>query len=164
MFYGKQKTAYEMRISDWSSDVCYSDLALRQGRVTEAALFDRDYQPIPGSDPQQLLAGCVALTDEVLPAIQEPVLDFSERVVFCACVDVNAYLPTHNLKFGQPQGGDPVWNAPNCRNRRIFNDRLGLAAGRTPESLLLQTYRRDLGGRNLVVISDWTGTGAGKER
>src|SRR3546814_3040340 len=25
----KQKTAYEMRISDWSSDVCSSDLALR---------------------------------------------------------------------------------------------------------------------------------------
>src|SRR3546814_4341154 len=26
-FFFKQKTAYEMRISDWSSDVCYSDLA-----------------------------------------------------------------------------------------------------------------------------------------
>src|SRR3546814_2360769 len=26
----KQKTAYEMRISDWSSDVCSSDLAFRQ--------------------------------------------------------------------------------------------------------------------------------------
>src|SRR3546814_14005667 len=28
----KQKTAYEMRISDWSSDVCSSDLVLRQLR------------------------------------------------------------------------------------------------------------------------------------
>src|SRR3546814_15295227 len=26
----KQKTAYEMRISDWSSDVCSSDLTLRR--------------------------------------------------------------------------------------------------------------------------------------
>src|SRR3546814_2557557 len=26
MFFSKQKTAYEMRISDWSSDVCSSDL------------------------------------------------------------------------------------------------------------------------------------------
>src|SRR3546814_19713732 len=25
-FFFKQKTAYEMRISDWSSDVCFSDL------------------------------------------------------------------------------------------------------------------------------------------
>src|SRR3546814_9477694 len=31
IFFFKQKTAYEMRISDWSSDVCSSDLRL-QGR------------------------------------------------------------------------------------------------------------------------------------
>src|SRR3546814_5050594 len=32
-FFFKQKTAYEMRISDWSSDVCSSDLAaLRKNR------------------------------------------------------------------------------------------------------------------------------------
>src|SRR3546814_6857936 len=29
-FFFKQKTAYEMRISDWSSDVCSSDLRLRR--------------------------------------------------------------------------------------------------------------------------------------
>src|SRR3546814_4694937 len=30
LFFFKQKTAYEMRISDWSSDVCSSDLTLSQ--------------------------------------------------------------------------------------------------------------------------------------
>src|SRR3546814_1271649 len=30
-FFFKQKTAYEMRISDWSSDVCSSDLAIDHG-------------------------------------------------------------------------------------------------------------------------------------
>src|SRR3546814_3911821 len=29
LFFFKQKTAYELRISDWSSDVCSSDLVLR---------------------------------------------------------------------------------------------------------------------------------------
>src|SRR3546814_7892671 len=32
-FFFKQKTAYEMRISDWSSDVCSSDLRLLQRAV-----------------------------------------------------------------------------------------------------------------------------------
>src|SRR3546814_2103661 len=32
VFYFKQKTAYEMRISDWSSDVCSSDLYPRRRR------------------------------------------------------------------------------------------------------------------------------------
>src|SRR3546814_3934399 len=31
VFFFKQKTAYEVRISDWSSDVCSSDLALDVG-------------------------------------------------------------------------------------------------------------------------------------
>src|SRR3546814_4462522 len=31
IFFFKQKTAYEMRISDWSSDVCSSDLPLAVG-------------------------------------------------------------------------------------------------------------------------------------
>src|SRR3546814_6572985 len=38
-FFFKQKTAYEMRISDWSSDVCSSDLIL-EDRMDRK--FDRD--------------------------------------------------------------------------------------------------------------------------
>src|SRR3546814_4797538 len=33
VFFFKQKTAYEMRISDWSSDVCSSDLGLIEQRL-----------------------------------------------------------------------------------------------------------------------------------
>src|SRR3546814_10290055 len=35
IFIFKQKTAYEMRISDWSSDVCSSDLAAPQDAATD---------------------------------------------------------------------------------------------------------------------------------
>src|SRR3546814_7993368 len=41
-FFFKQKTAYEMRISDWSSDVCSSDLAVVQFETSHArALTER---------------------------------------------------------------------------------------------------------------------------
>src|SRR3546814_5279127 len=33
LFFFQHKTAYEMRISDWSSDVCSSDLSARTGVV-----------------------------------------------------------------------------------------------------------------------------------
>src|SRR3546814_2701944 len=33
LFFFKQKTAYEMRISDWSSDVCSSDLHTQASQV-----------------------------------------------------------------------------------------------------------------------------------
>src|SRR3546814_2597071 len=46
-FFFKQKTAYEMRISDWSSDVCSSNLALRfyRHRGFELLATRKDYYP-----------------------------------------------------------------------------------------------------------------------
>src|SRR3546814_3477877 len=43
-FFFKQKTAYEMRISDWSSDVCSSDLAFTKipRRLRLEALFQEE--------------------------------------------------------------------------------------------------------------------------
>src|SRR3546814_11042586 len=40
VFFFKQKTAYEMRISDWSSDVCSSYLWIGRVRVLAAGEFD----------------------------------------------------------------------------------------------------------------------------
>src|SRR3546814_6578092 len=37
VFFFKQKTAYELRISDWSSDVCSSDLARGRPRPEDRA-------------------------------------------------------------------------------------------------------------------------------
>src|SRR3546814_13786320 len=45
LFFFKQKTAYEMRISDWSSDVCSSDLSVvgrLEGRQGDAAMTTGD--------------------------------------------------------------------------------------------------------------------------
>src|SRR3546814_8754846 len=44
-FFFKQKTAYEMRISDWSSDVCSSDLYAKGGEAARncfKAIFEID--------------------------------------------------------------------------------------------------------------------------
>src|SRR3546814_1834571 len=46
IFFFKQKTAYEMRISDWSSDVCSSDLGV-DGRPVEAQNAGRLVQGRP---------------------------------------------------------------------------------------------------------------------
>src|SRR3546814_7735029 len=40
-FFFKQKTAYEMRISDWSSDVCSSDLQLVDDRTRHGDSTDQ---------------------------------------------------------------------------------------------------------------------------
>src|SRR3546814_3003999 len=54
-FFFKQKSAYELRISDWSSDVCSSDLLLRSGQyghvewsLEQRAIFDHLGDGCPG--------------------------------------------------------------------------------------------------------------------
>ncbi|MDJ1156920.1 methyl-accepting chemotaxis protein [Chelatococcus sp. SYSU_G07232] len=128
--------------------------AVERGHASLADLFDERYVPIPGTNPQQHMTRFVRLTDNLLPPIQERLLAADPRIVFCVAVDRNGYLPTHNLQYARPQGKDPVWNAAHCRNRRIFNDRTGLSAGRNTRPFLLQTYRRDMGGGTYVLMKD----------
>ncbi|MET0277397.1 MAG: methyl-accepting chemotaxis protein [Pseudorhodoplanes sp.] len=130
------------------------EAAVTKGQIGMAQLFDENYRAVPGTDPLQHRTQFVALTDRLLPDIQEPLLAFDPRITFCAAVDRNGYLPTHNLIYSKPQGPDPVWNSANCRNRRIFGDRTGLSAGRSTRRFLLQTYRRDMGGGNFVLMKD----------
>jgi len=129
--------------------------ALQSGRLTEDALFDTNYQPIPGTDPVQYMTGFTSLTDEVLPEIQEAILVADPNIVFCATADRNGYIPTHNRHCSQPQRpGDREWNATNCRNRRIFNDRVGMRAGLNTEPTLFQSYLREMGGGKTILMQD----------
>ncbi|MEO0361208.1 MAG: methyl-accepting chemotaxis protein, partial [Pseudomonadota bacterium] len=129
--------------------------AAERGEISMDDLFDEDYAPIEGSDPAQVETRFSAFTDQVLPPVQEAILGADAGVVFCAAVDRNGYLPTHNAKFSQPQRpDDPVWNAANCRNRRIFDDKTGLAAARSDAPYLVQTYRRDMGGGVFAMMKD----------
>src|SRR3546814_17083066 len=57
-FFFKQKTAYEMRISDWSSDVCSSDLSARivpaEGGATEFATMRAAWDDLPEATRRRL--------------------------------------------------------------------------------------------------------------
>jgi methyl-accepting chemotaxis protein len=129
--------------------------AIERGEINLADLFDERYEPVAGTDPQQVMAKFTALTDRLLPSIQEAAMEVDPRIVFCVAIDRNGYLPTHNRKFSQAQrNGDVVWNTANCRNRRIFNDRVGLKAGRSEKPFVVQTYRRDMGGSNFALMKD----------
>ncbi len=131
------------------------EAALAEGAITEEALFDTQRAPIAGSDPAQVMARFTPLTDQVLPAMQEPLLGLDPRVVFAAAVARDGYLPTHNTRFSQAQRpGAAAWNAAHSRNRRIFADRTGLAAARNTKPFLLQAYRRDMGGGQVALMKD----------
>src|SRR3546814_3061552 len=62
VFFFKQKTAYEMRISDWSSDVCSSDLVSRLATWLQRSPHTATAEDIRQFQFEQLEAGVPAPT------------------------------------------------------------------------------------------------------
>jgi methyl-accepting chemotaxis protein len=130
------------------------EAAIDRGEITLEKLMDETYREIPGTDPKQYLTDYVELTDRLLPAIQDPIQKSDPRIVFCVAWAKGGYLPTHNPNYRLPQGKDPVWNNANCRNRRLFSDRAVKKVAVSTKPFLLQTYRRDMGGGQFVLMKD----------
>ncbi|CAA7623529.1 Methyl-accepting chemotaxis protein [Candidatus Terasakiella magnetica] len=128
---------------------------LREGAITEADLFDTHYTPIADTDPQQFMAKHTPIMDRLMPDLTEDVLGRDNRIAILCAADRNGYIGTHNKIYSQPQRpGEKVWNTANARNRRIFDDRAGLVAVRNTKPFVVQTYARDMGGGNFVVLKE----------
>src|SRR3546814_7046776 len=91
-FFFKQKTAYEMRISDWSSDVCSSDLFLRTECLDEelngaCQVEERIYRcPTTGgavSDAPQYICGddVYCINGDCEPIVREASTEFKDALV-----------------------------------------------------------------------------------
>src|SRR5262245_31727358 len=129
--------------------------AVASGMISMEDLFDTNYVEIPDSNPVQHRTKFLDWADRALPSLQEAFLATDKTMAFCAMVDRNGYLPVHNKIYSHPQKpGDVAFNTANSRNRRIFNDTAGLAAGQNTRAYLIQTYARDMGNGKLVMMRE----------
>src|SRR3546814_9836315 len=86
VFFFKQKTAYEMRISDWSSDVCSSDLcrlsrwSAKKPVLCAPAGSARNFTPC-----SVMIAGAEACVPALFQGLK------SNDSCFCTCSSANAW-------------------------------------------------------------------------
>src|SRR3546814_2012714 len=83
VFFFKQKTAYEMRISDWSSDVCSTDLLFAQQAIGVIGGVFTPFHPLGApADFAYILndAGIdIVIVDEARHADMAKAIELSER-------------------------------------------------------------------------------------
>jgi methyl-accepting chemotaxis protein len=128
---------------------------IEAGRLSVVDLFDTDYQSVPDTDPVQYTNRALARLEQILPPIQDAVMASASDLVFCIAVDRNGYVPVHQAAYSQPQQPDnPAWTVAHCRNRRIFDDRAGLLAGRSMRPFLIQSYAREMGGGVVTMMRE----------
>ena len=138
---GKAKTQFGARMMER-----ILGQAISSGKLTLADLFDEDYQPIPGTNPQKYHTRFDRFCDATLTNKQDEFLNDSQ-VVFAILIDRNGYLPTHNSRYTQPLTGDYDKDLKGNRTKRLFNDKVGLAAAKNEKEVLVQVYNRDTGER-----------------
>src|SRR3546814_18277785 len=106
VFFFKQKTAYEMRISDWSSDVCSSDLT----GVDRPIRFTRETLSLSIAAPVESEAPPIAPIAPELAVLTPSVNDCSSRV---SC-------PTPNQRMQRP-GISVIREKDSSAERRVGN-------------------------------------------
>src|SRR3546814_3289827 len=88
----KQKTAYEMRISDWSSDVCSSDLLddLADRRRIQHRQHRRDQRVLGLVRAVRRLAAVIVAGDREKAAVRRCAFEIAELQRFAGTIDADA--------------------------------------------------------------------------
>jgi methyl-accepting chemotaxis protein len=126
--------------------------ALDSGRLDFEALFDRDYQPVPGTDPQQYTTRLNGFADLVWRPEIDRISALDPRIVAAACTDINGYLPTHVTAFSRAPSGDPEHDLAYCRNRIILFDETDRKAKASNKPFHMAVYRRETEGHDFYVV------------
>ncbi len=119
--------------------------ALSRGELSESDLFDEEYRPVAGTQPQKYDTRFTTWFKREIQPIEDRYLALSDRYVYVLLVDRNGYAAAHNSQFDQPLTGDAQRDLTGNRSRRLFNDPVGLASARNTRDFLLQVYARDTG-------------------
>jgi methyl-accepting chemotaxis protein len=122
------------------------DAAMAEGSIREADIFDTRYVKDGDILPQKYTCASVAPLERCARAIIERELAIAPQPDFCILQDRNGFNPVHNLRYSSPPiPDDPIWNQRHSRMRRIFDDKVGLAAGRNLKPFMVHRYARDMG-------------------
>src|SRR3546814_14513811 len=137
-FFFKQRTAYELRISDWSSDVCSSDLKLDIGRL---ARFGLGREVGDGALEPLRKPVTFSLERPRLPAGEKPADKTADGE---GNESDNKRCSIHKRNIGRTP---PFWLA---KNARALSRRVSFVARKSVVSGKSVSVRLDLGGRRAL--------------
>lgn len=139
---GKGKFENVLLIAEKYKNICTEKIT----EISELVnVFDKNYKLIPDTNPKKYKTDYDSYFETILRPIYDEAVREIQGAIFTLCVDSNGYAPTHCSKFSQPLTGDYKTDLIKSRDKRMFNDPVGLRAAKNESKFLLQTYVRDTG-------------------
>ncbi|MBY4678741.1 methyl-accepting chemotaxis protein [Marinobacterium arenosum] len=118
---------------------------VERGRIRQEAFFDTRFKPIANTNPTKYNTDYDQLCDQLLPRIQEAILQRYPQLDYAVCSGPGGYIPTHNERFCKPLTGNYETDLANNRTKRVYDNRNMLAGIANTKPFLLMTYKRDTG-------------------
>ena len=126
--------------------------ALADNTLSRGDLFDTDYVPIPGTNPQLYRTGLNDWADRNWRSLLDEAKGGDTRIIAAACTDLNGFLPTHLTEKSRKPTGDLAHDTAYCRNGRILFDTIDRKAKSSNAPYMMAVYRQEGDGRQYRVV------------
>lgn len=126
--------------------------AIGSGGLAESALFDRDYQLIPGSDPKRFATRLMPWAHRHWRPVYDRIVASDPQIMAVACTDMNGHLPAHLSEFSREPTGEKAHDTKHCRNGRIILDAIDRKAKQSRAPYMMAVYRQEGDGRSYKVV------------
>ncbi|MEW4448013.1 methyl-accepting chemotaxis protein [Qipengyuania sp. JC766] len=129
-----------------------AERALESGSLTIDQLFDQDYRPVEGTDPQLYRTRLNDWADANWRPINDEVVASGGNAIMASQSDMNGFLPTHVTDRSREPTGDLAYDTKYCRNGRIILGPLDEKAKRSSAPYMMGVYRQEGDGRTYQVV------------
>ncbi len=132
--------------------VAATEAAVASGELDSAALFDRDYRSISGSNPPRFLTRLCHWADRTWRPLLDRIAGSDPAIMAAACTDIKGFLPTHLTCFSRQPTGELAHDTRHCRNGRMILDAIDQKAKDSTAPYMMAVYRQEGDGRSYKVV------------
>ncbi len=126
--------------------------ALKDGSLTEAALFDDRYIEVPGTNPQLYRNRFCDWADANWRPVLDRIKASDPNIVATVCDDRNGFLPTHLSDRSLKPTGDYAHDLQYCRNGRIIYNSIDRRIKNNDAPFSMAVYRYEGDGHQYRVV------------
>lgn len=143
----------EMAQAKAQAIVSVTEAAIADGSLSMDALFDKDYQPVPGSNPPRFTTRLTKWAEQNWQPIIEGVKAARpDAILSCVPTSREGFLPIHLKEFSRTPTGDVAHDTKYCRNGRILNSGIDEIAKASDQDYMMAVYRHEGDGKTHQTV------------
>ncbi|QDH34895.1 methyl-accepting chemotaxis protein [Porphyrobacter sp. YT40] len=126
--------------------------ALRSGALSREMLFDDDYRPVPGTNPQLFRNRLSDWADTHWRPLLDRVMTRDAAIIATVCDDRNGFMPTHLTERSRRPTGDYTHDLQFCRNGRMITTPFDKWIKQATKPYSMAVYRHEGDGEHYRVV------------